>query len=72
MYPTYHWNDILGQSTTFDYIIRGEGERTMRLLAQALADGGDVDAIGGLAFLRDGRVHDTGPADAALISTCIT
>lgn len=63
VFPTYHWQDILERSPVFDYIVRGEGERTMRLLAEALATGGNVDGIGGLAFRRDGRVHDTGPAE---------
>ncbi len=63
VFPTYHWHDVLSHEPVFDYIVRGEGERTALRLVQALAEGRDVADIGGLAYRRDGRVHDTGQAE---------
>ena len=63
VFPTYHWRDILEQTPAVDIIVRGEGERTMLRLAHALAGGRALDDIGGLAFRRDGHIHDTGPAE---------
>ncbi|WP_345776628.1 magnesium-protoporphyrin IX monomethyl ester anaerobic oxidative cyclase [Pseudoxanthomonas sp. PXM02] len=63
VFPTYHWRDVLAQEPAFDYIVRGEGERTMLRLAEALAGRANVDDIGGLAFRRDGGIRDTGAAE---------
>lgn len=43
----------------FDWVILGEGELTMLELADALASGGDVSGVAGLAFLRDGSLSET-------------
>lgn len=39
-----------------DWVVRGEGERTLPELVSALDAGGDLSAIPGLSFWRDGEV----------------
>jgi radical SAM superfamily enzyme YgiQ (UPF0313 family) len=39
-----------------DYVVRGQGEETLRELLAAEAGGGRVDAIAGLSYQRGGRV----------------
>lgn len=63
VFPTYHWHDVLRREPVFDYIVRGEGERTTLRLVQALAGQRDVADIGGLAYRRDGQIHETGAAE---------
>lgn len=55
VFPTYHWEEILQENPHMDYIVRGEGERTATLLAQALADGESVERIAGIAFRKNGQ-----------------
>lgn len=63
VFPTYHWRDVLMQEPAFDYIVRGEGERTMVRLAEALARRARVDDVRGLAFRRGDEVCETGAAE---------
>jgi anaerobic magnesium-protoporphyrin IX monomethyl ester cyclase len=45
-------------SAAVDFVVRGEGEEPMPLLAEALTNGGQYDAIPGLVFRRpDGSLH---------------
>jgi radical SAM superfamily enzyme YgiQ (UPF0313 family) len=44
-----------------DYIVIGEGEETIRELLTALEEKRDIEAVKGVAFLREGRVVWTGP-----------
>ena len=44
-----------------DVIVRGEGEATLVELLAALAGGGDLAAVPGLAFRRDGQIVFTAP-----------
>ncbi len=37
VFPTYHWREVLAETEAFDIVVRGEGEETMRRLADALA-----------------------------------
>ncbi len=39
-----------------DYVVRGEGEETLKELVRILEAGGDVRSVEGLAFLQDGQV----------------
>jgi hypothetical protein len=51
------------QSAAVDFVLRGEGEVCLPLLAQALRDGGDVSGIPGIGFRRpDGTLHINPPA----------
>lgn len=63
VYPTYHGTDILNEEAAIDIIVRGEGERTAVLLADALAAGGDPGGIPGLVLRRNGTVLTTPPAE---------
>ena len=67
VYPTYHWRDVLENEPALDVVVRGEGERTATLLAQALARGEDLAGVPGLAYRRpDGRIVETGQAEMIL------
>jgi anaerobic magnesium-protoporphyrin IX monomethyl ester cyclase len=51
------------ESPAVDFVLRGEGEVSMPLLAEALLEGGIYDAIPGLVFRReDGSLHINSPA----------
>ena len=65
VYPSYHWQDILTQSTDIDVIVRGEGEETAVRLAEALETGMPLEMLTGIAFRRDGTPHAT-PAAAMI------
>lgn len=66
VFPTYHWADILRDVPEVDIIVRGEAERTGVLLAQALASGGDLAGVRGLAFRQDGVPFATPSAEMIL------
>jgi len=63
VFPTYHWDEILQTNAAIDYIVRGEGERTAGLLANALADGDSVEQIAGIAYRKDGQAFATPNAE---------
>lgn len=65
VYPTYHWDEILQSNACIDFIVRGEGERTVSMLACALATGTPLAWINGIAWRKDGLPYAT--ADAELI-----
>lgn len=51
------------ESAAVDFIIRGEGEVSMPLLAEVLSEGGRYDSIPGLVFRHeDGGTHINSPA----------
>ena len=59
VYPSYHWDAVLQESPEIDYIVRGEGERTTSLLAQALEQGRPCCEIRGIAYRLDGKIAAT-------------
>lgn len=63
VHPTYLWDDILSACGAIDFIVRGEGERTAVLLAQAIAHGGDLADVDGIAYRVDGMAQATPPAE---------
>lgn len=63
VFPTYHWEDVLNEHPQFDYIVRGEGERTATLLVTALYDGTDIERIDGIALRKNGKAFATPPAE---------
>jgi anaerobic magnesium-protoporphyrin IX monomethyl ester cyclase len=62
VHPTYHWEDILNESSHIDYIVRGEGELTATLLARSLAGKSGAENIDGIAFRKNGKAFATPPA----------
>ena len=62
VFPTYHWRDILSDEPWVTAIVRGEGEETARQLMRALADGGALEAIAGIAYRERGEPRATRPA----------
>ncbi|MFD1734255.1 cobalamin-dependent protein [Deinococcus malanensis] len=66
VFPTYHWHDILERHPEVDIVVRGEGERTVTTLVQALATGADLNDVPGLAVRRAGQPHATSAASMIL------
>ncbi|HEX8237641.1 MAG TPA: magnesium-protoporphyrin IX monomethyl ester anaerobic oxidative cyclase [Abditibacteriaceae bacterium] len=62
VFPTYHWRDVLSSEPQIDVVVRGEGEETSTRVMHALATGGDLDEIPGIAFRKDGEPFATPPA----------
>ncbi|MFH1753233.1 MAG: radical SAM protein [Candidatus Omnitrophota bacterium] len=52
-----------GLSAGIDYIVRGEGEETIRELLEALAGKRDLDGVRGIAFKRDDNTIKTQPRE---------
>lgn len=50
VYPTYHWKEILEESSHIDIIVKGEGEQTTLNLITALETGNDLHSVSGIAF----------------------
>src|SRR5262249_46758568 len=62
VFPTYHWREILSEEPYVTAIVRGEGEETARRLMTAVASGGDLADVGGIAYRDAGRALATPPA----------
>lgn len=62
VFPTYHWRDILGSEPYVTAIVRGEGEETTRCLVRALARGGDLSEVSGIAYRAADGPRATRPA----------
>ncbi len=62
VYPTYHWRDTLA-APEFDFIVRGEGEETCRMLLRALRDGTPAKDVNGIAYREAGSIRATAPRD---------
>ncbi len=53
VHPTFCYEEILkGHHSYVDYIVRGEGERTMVELMNAVYVGGDVSKVKGISFMH--------------------
>ena len=60
-HPTAFPQSVM-ESTAVDFVVRGEGEVSMPLLARALTTDGRLDAIPGIVFRQeDGRLHINPP-----------
>lgn len=65
VFPTYHWSDVLSETSVFDYIVRGEGEETVRRLVRALSSCDPLSEVPGIAYRNDhGKALATRPAEA--------
>lgn len=57
VHPTFCYEEILrDHADHVDYIVRGEGEETMVELMNTLSAGGDVAAVKGIAYQREGAM----------------
>jgi len=54
VHATFCWDQILRDDPNVDFVVRGEGERTMEDLVRAVAAGGGWEKIPGLAWRKDG------------------
>ena len=59
VHPTFMYEEVL-QSPYVDYVIRGEGEHTLRELLCCISDGGDIQKVKGLAYRIGHRAATTG------------
>ncbi len=65
VFPTYHWRDVLSEADVFDYVVRGEGEETVRRLVRALSSSGSFSEVPGIAYREDdGMPVANRPAEA--------
>ena len=55
VHATSCWDEILRDDPNVDFVVRGEGERTIAELVQAVAAGEGYDRIAGLAYRKDGK-----------------
>jgi anaerobic magnesium-protoporphyrin IX monomethyl ester cyclase len=65
VFPTYHWRDVLSEEPQIDVVVRGEGEDTVVRLMHALATGGALAEVKGIAYRSKGEVTAT-PAAAVI------
>ena len=56
VHATFCYEELLATESCIDYIVRGEGERTLPALLVCLNAGDDPGKVAGLAFPRDGRL----------------
>ncbi len=62
VHPTFMWRELLEDpASPVDYIVRGEGEKTVEELMRALTDGGDPAGVLGIAYRANGRPEVTPP-----------
>jgi anaerobic magnesium-protoporphyrin IX monomethyl ester cyclase len=59
IHPTFMVDEVFGLSENVDYIVRGEGERTLFELLTTIECSGDLSDVKGLAFRRDGKIITT-------------
>lgn len=56
IHPTFMYEELFDLSEDMlDYVVRGEGEVTVRELLTSLEGGGDPDSVKGIAYRRDGK-----------------
>ena len=61
VHATFCWEQILHDDPNVDFVVRGEGERTMADLVRAVKAGEGWDRIEGLAWRKDGRPFSGAP-----------
>lgn len=62
VFPTYHWRQILEEEPQIDIIVRGEGEETALRVIDALETSTSIEAVRGIAYLKQGVPFTTPPA----------
>jgi anaerobic magnesium-protoporphyrin IX monomethyl ester cyclase len=63
MHATFMWKQMLTDHPELDIVVRGEGELTIVELADALANGGDLAKVPGLAYRSEGKPKTTKPRE---------
>lgn len=58
---SYNAAEVLQKNPPVDYVISGEGERPFAELLNALQNGGDLSAVGGLCYRTEGELHISAP-----------
>ncbi|MBA4387218.1 MAG: magnesium-protoporphyrin IX monomethyl ester oxidative cyclase [Verrucomicrobia bacterium] len=58
VHPTFMCEETL-QNKAVDYVVRDEGEETLRVLLRCLEENGDPAQVAGIAYRADGRVVRT-------------
>lgn len=66
IHPSYFWRESLMNYDCFDYIVRGEGEKTVCDLVTVLAENGEVSNIAGIAY-KDQNHQAIATKDAVMI-----
>lgn len=56
VYPSYFWEETLSNTLTIDYIVRGEGEETVKQLVNALAQQRDLSTISGITYRNQQQI----------------
>ncbi len=63
VHPTYHWSEIMLESQNIDIIVRGEGERTSKLLINAIQNSKSLLGVDGIVFREGEKIHTTEMAE---------
>ena len=54
VHPTFMWREILeAEDSPVDFIVRGEGEKTIEELLRALESGDELSGVAGIAYKRE-------------------
>jgi anaerobic magnesium-protoporphyrin IX monomethyl ester cyclase len=56
IHASFMYEEMFSLTGALDYVVRGEGEQTIVELADAIAAGGDVSGVKGIAYRKDGGV----------------
>ncbi|MDP2167775.1 MAG: cobalamin-dependent protein [Thermodesulfovibrionales bacterium] len=59
IHASFMYEEMFGLTDAIDYIVIGEGERTVVELADAMTKKGDVSGVAGIAYRKDGKVLRT-------------
>lgn len=62
VFPTYHWDEILSDNSTIDYVVCAEGEQVALDLLNSLEFNLDLKEVAGIAHRVDGKVVKNKPA----------
>jgi anaerobic magnesium-protoporphyrin IX monomethyl ester cyclase len=63
VHPSYHGREILIEEPSIDVIVRGEGERTVLLLARTYAEEGSLCEVPGLFLRVNDQIWETAKAE---------
>jgi anaerobic magnesium-protoporphyrin IX monomethyl ester cyclase len=66
VYPTYHWDEIFKECGKIDIIVRGEGEKTVCELVEAIESKKSLAEVAGIVFRQDEKAYAT--PNASVIS----
>jgi anaerobic magnesium-protoporphyrin IX monomethyl ester cyclase len=59
VHPTFMYEEVFRLSSHVDFVVRGEGEKTLLELLTVIASEGEPSAVKGLAYKKDGVVVKT-------------